>query len=675
MASKGGVKPIPVGDPSKKSLLPVTQADAETPEYRILRCYALDPGFSTQLQTMSVNEVPYKIAWESIEPGPVGEYLEVIDVDPASNCFYEPVNLDSKLVLGQNGLCPSEGNPQFHQQMVYAVIMKTIRHFEFALGRKLIWRDRDTESRKLDPKDPEYMEKLKLRLNKEFVRRLRVYPHAFRDSNAYYDPDKVSLLFGYFTAGDEIQGSNYPGGVVFTCLSPDVVSHEATHAILDSIHNRFIEDTNPDVGAFHEGFSDIVALLQRFTFKELVEHQLATTQGRLDKYNVLGELATQFGMALQDERGALRGAIGKRNEHGIWEKLTPNPADYKEIFEPHDRGALLVATVFDAFQRLYHHRTEDLIRIATNGTGELPKGNISPDLVRRLASEACTIASHLLHICIRALDYCPPCDITFGNYLQALITADLDAAPEDEHSYRVALIEAFRARGIFPDRVNTLSTESLKWSKPDLTDHEANLFTELARFFKRKIDDLSVLEDRKEIYVESHLIQAELHGFLTDKMHQSTDEWDSFLCKLGLTAKSFKLFYQNNEHDVAVPPIEIHKVRPAFRMGREGKQISQVLIVLSQTAKIYIPRENPTAGEPDTETIKFRGGCSIILSLGNLDRLEYVISKNIKSQYRFSQQMDYQHSGEDFSMGLTTYADKTGDEYDLNFKQLHFHTR
>ena len=66
-------------------------------------------------------------------------------------------------------------------------------------------------------------------------------------------------------------------------------------------------------------------------------------------------------------------------------------------------------------------------------------------------------------ICIRALDYCPPNDITFGDYLRALITADLDIAPEDETGYRLALIEAFRARGIFPNRVNTLSIESLRW--------------------------------------------------------------------------------------------------------------------------------------------------------------------------------------------------------------------
>src|SRR5262249_41717526 len=148
--------------------------------------------------------------------------------------------------------------------------------------------------------------------------------------------------------------------------------HETTHAILDSIHHRYTEDTNPDVAAFHEGFADIVALLQRFTFGELVEHQLYTSGGRMDRYNVLGELATQFGEALQGNRGALRSMIGKWTKIANkeeWEPLKPSPADYANKLEAHDRGAVLVATMFDAFQRIYTHRTRDLLRIATSGTG------------------------------------------------------------------------------------------------------------------------------------------------------------------------------------------------------------------------------------------------------------------------------------------------------------------
>src|SRR5262249_37216416 len=155
----------------------------------------------------------------------------------------------------------------------------------------------------------------------------------------------------YFAAADQSEGANFPGGLVFTCLSPDIVAHEATHAILDSIHPRYTEDTNPDVPAFHEAFADIVALLQRFTFSDLVEEQLYSSAGRLDRYTVLGELATQFGEAIQGNRGALRSMIGRWNEKEEWVSLKPNPSDYATKIEAHERGAVLVATIFDAFQR------------------------------------------------------------------------------------------------------------------------------------------------------------------------------------------------------------------------------------------------------------------------------------------------------------------------------------
>ena len=57
----------------------------------------------------------------------------------------------------------------------------------------------------------------------------------------------------------------------------------------------------------------------------------------------------------------------------------------------------------------------------------LPEGDIPPDLVDRLAERSRRkVAIQILHMCIRALDYCPPVDLTFGDYLRALITADRD---------------------------------------------------------------------------------------------------------------------------------------------------------------------------------------------------------------------------------------------------------
>lgn len=634
--------------------------------FRLLRGYSLDPGFSTRLDTMAVNEITYRVKWEEyLSPGPCGEYFEVIDWDPASDCFYEPIDLNSTEVLAQNGMAPSEGNPQFHQQFIYTIAMKTLEYFEHSLGRKVVWAARKYFGKRNGKNTVIY----------EYVDKLRIYPHALRDANAFYDTQKKSVLFGYFEAASKTHGSNLPGGVIFTCLSPDIVAHEVTHAILDSIHPRFIENTNPDVAAFHEGFADIVALLQRFSINELVEHQIGQTKGNLGEFSFLGELATQFGDALENGRGALRGAIGRLDKKtGIWKKYVPDPAQYQTVFEPHARGALLVATIFDAFLRLYNNTTADLIRIATNGTGVLQPGSIHPDLVKRLAAAACQIAERLLHICIRALDYCPPLDITFGDYLRALITADLDVSPRDTNGYRVALIEAFRNWGIFPNRVNTLSIESLQWSSPsDLSKEEKEVLKFIAQQFLkpklRELLDISSLEknNREKIYNVSNKIQAQLKELLVNKKRNVLGKaWSSFIHKLGLTDKSLEFTYEGEViRSKFVPLIEVHKVRPVYRVGREGNLVEQVIVTLTQS--FHIEEEN-------LKGAKFRGGCTLLFNMSKNYDVEYIIYKNIRSQHRFEYQMDYQTGKTPAFIALSAsmYEDEGGFD-SINFAHLHFH--
>jgi len=98
--------------------------------------YAFDPSEGRKLN----NYMTVQVAYEDLEPGPVGKRLAVVDYDASNEVFYELVNLDHPSVLLSNGLEPSESDPRFHQQMVYAIASETIRRFEFALGRPIRWR-------------------------------------------------------------------------------------------------------------------------------------------------------------------------------------------------------------------------------------------------------------------------------------------------------------------------------------------------------------------------------------------------------------------------------------------------------------------------------------------------------------------------------------------------------
>jgi hypothetical protein len=427
------------------------------PFYRLLRAFAFDPSCRRSYGNYMTLQVPFE---DSLKPGPIGRYLAVVDYDSANKCYYEPIDLNDSWILANNGLDPSESDPRFHQQMVYAVASETIERFKFALGRDIHWRPNPT--RKAAP----------------FHNKLLLLPHGIQEANAFYDPETRGIVFGYFAASEKDPGSNLPGQTIFTCLAHDIIAHEMTHALVDGIRRYFMEPTNQDVAAFHEGFADIVALFQHFSFKDAVLEALRGTGGtlfrpkidpavkpgaggpritaELTSDNPLVGLANQFGDGI-GLHGPLRSAIG----------TTPDPKALDTMQEPHDRGSILVAAVFDAFFTIFVRRTQDLWRIAGISRSDSQNVDLHPDLLARLADEASRTAGQFCTLCIRALDYCPPVDITFGDYLRALITADHDLVRDDDLGYRMALIDAFRLRGIRPQGVISYSEEALLWQPPD----------------------------------------------------------------------------------------------------------------------------------------------------------------------------------------------------------------
>jgi hypothetical protein len=556
-------------------------APVPQPVIRRLRALAFDPSLATRLATASFNEITVAIPWEELAPGPVGEYLEVVDIDRPSGVFYYPVDLDDPHLLARDGLAPSESNPQFHQQMVYAVAMTTIQHFERALGRAALWADRRVWQGKRD-------------YDRQFVRRLRIYPHALRDRNAYYSPSKKALLFGYFPVASKDE-DNTPGTVVFTCLSHDIVAHETTHALLDGVHPRFNEATNRDVQAFHEAFADIVALFQHFTYPTVLESQIRRTRGDLDSESLLGQLAQQFGRAT-GRGAALRDALGGLDETGQWKPRSPDPHLLESTLGAHDRGAVLVAAVFRAFLLIYRARTADLFRIATQGTGTLPEGEIHPDLTARLAQEAAGCADRVLQMCVRAIDYCPPVHITFGGFLRGIITADLDFSPEDRES-RIVFIESFREWGIYPIGISSMGVDALAWPTGEELINELvadrslehspdELRGRLDEFVQQASGRWNLESDRFAVWKDLDRLRKRLHDWLLERDALGRDYARIFGLEIDPAKAPPTVSRTQNR-----PAFEVHAVRPAIRRTARGMSKTDLVIEITQRRDGYFDRD------------------------------------------------------------------------------------
>jgi hypothetical protein len=578
-AAKGRPKPPP---PPAADIF--SSADIPTPTDRPLRVYALDPSAGRFVG----NYMTASVRYEQLDPGPVGDRFAVIDYDGAHKTFYKPIDLNDPRLLVGGGLAPSESDPRFHQQMVYAVASETLQRFEYALGRRIHWRG-TRASKKSKP------------VPRGSSRRLNLYPHAMCEANAFYSPDAHGILFGYFKADKRDQGRNLPEQTVFTCLSHDIIAHETTHAIVDGIRGYFMEPTNIDVSAFHEAFADLAALFSHFAHREALLDTLQKTGGRLFDAKLMPEvaaggerhpsiqaqlapnnplvaLAMQFGEAAGMHSG-LRGAL----------LVPPNSTDIQKKAEPHERGSILVAAVFDAYFTTYMRRTAELFRIFRAGGGVPGQADLPTPLANRLADEASQTADEFFVICARALDYCPPVDITFGDFLRAVLTAHLDLHPSDPDGVRDAFMQAFRLRGIYADGAQSFSEESLFWPKVQKDG--------LPRVAGLSFGDPNGLTK----------VEKDNNG---DVLRQYAKE------------HALKLGFDREAGDIYAPSFH-----PMFHMGQDGRLFVNMVVELVQTLRLPID-------DGDPRTFPLRNGVTLLISQDPAEddkrpepRIRFVISK------------------------------------------------
>ncbi len=549
------------------------------PRTRQLTIVAQDPSVRVKGKILRAR---VQVPAEEIAPGPRGYRVHVVDYDASTNTLYKPIRYPPMKMLPEDD--PYEDasddrlldDPCFHAQNAYAIVMRTLGRFEYALGRRVSWGFHGHQ--------------------------IKVAPHAFADANAFYSERDQALMFGYF-----------PGrkGMVWSCLSHDVVAHETSHALLDGLRKRYTDPSSPEQAGFHEGFADVVALLSVYALPDVVaaiidlnspkrrRTQIAISDVKPDalRDSVLFGLAKEMGQELSTVRGdALRRSA----------KLVPS-RDYisSESFkEPHRRGEIFVAAVMNAFIKVWSTRLQTI-------------GQVDPGFLdrSRVVEEGASIADYLLTMAIRALDYAPPVNLEFCDYLSAVLTSDMEANPNDsKYQFRKTLLESFVSYGIDPAARGggaALGT----WEPPKGVRYDRTHF---------------------------------------ESMQRDPDEVFRFIWENRKTLRLFEDAFTR-----------VLSVRPCVRIGPDGFALRETVAEYVQmldleahelrSLKIDVP-----AGMPADESVKLYGGGALIFD--EYGRLKYHVRNGIDDAERQTQRLKYLWEYGFFRSGASAFR---------NFAALH----
>lgn len=354
--------------------------------------YMTDPLLAQEAPEIGLEEM--KINWESgLTNGPTSARISVVDYDADTNLLEESTKWDPQKwsFVESNGNRLNHKNMdnyQFHQANVWGIVSNVLDFYEDSsvLGRPIPWGFEGN--------------------------RLIVVPHAGFGENAYYDRDSKSLQFYYCGTKEK---------PVYTCLSHDIVAHETGHAILDGIRPFYLENTGIQVSAFHEFIADLTAILSAMRSNNLRKKLAKVTEGDLKKAKSLADLAEEFAQEVTG-RKYLRSALNPDKMENV-----------REGFSPHSCSQVLTGAMFDIMTRIAANYME-----MQNKKGK-----------KHTPSEALWYAiDRFRRVALQPLDYCPPVDICYEDYVNAVFARDCLTNPDDPHEYRKIMREVFEWRDI-----------------------------------------------------------------------------------------------------------------------------------------------------------------------------------------------------------------------------------
>ena len=316
--------------------------------------------------------------------GPITERVAVVDLDPETEAVergavFEPP--DGRRTFGRYRVDRQRvSSPHFIAVSVFGTVMRTIYLYEEpdTLGRRIAWGFDGPQ--------------------------LLVVPRAGTWANAYYERRSRSLQFYSFRAH---------GRLVHTSLSRDIVAHETAHALLDGIAPDLYDALDPQGLALHEGVADLTAVLIAFRSPRLRKAVLDQTDGSIEKSTNFSSIGEQFGRAIDPAGhvGWLRNLLDDSvlDPHG-------DPAAEPEA---HQLSQVLTGTLYRFLVELHHDSKRRLSA----------RRRESPFSVSGRALWAAS--EQFKRMILRGLDYLPPGEITFADYIRAILAADQASFADD----------------------------------------------------------------------------------------------------------------------------------------------------------------------------------------------------------------------------------------------------
>ncbi|HEY3171331.1 MAG TPA: hypothetical protein VGK86_02035 [Thermoanaerobaculia bacterium] len=291
---------------------------------------------------------------------------------------------------------------------------------------------------------------------------LPAVPVEGEDLNAFYDRKALHFF-------RDVNAKT--GEIVQSGDSPDVVTHEQGHAVLDSIRPDLWDAPHFEVAAFHEGFGDLAAILVALDETELASAALEETKGSLDHSNLVSRLAEELAAAVIAKYGpdaalpdALRDAVNSFSY--IAPKSLPDegPADALSR-EPHSFSRVVTGACWDVLVRL---------SLAGNGSDRLAALQKASQEVGRLVAAAAEstapAASFFRRFATELQRAASGDDATRKAVTEALITRELISARDVGE--RGARPEVRAATGFEPEPLTTRVLDSIRERLGALRDEE-----------------------------------------------------------------------------------------------------------------------------------------------------------------------------------------------------------